>query len=828
MRPDANTIALRAIRSVLDGARPCEIELDEMKVTCRVTFGEATRWPAEVVVERAESDAWPRRVLVDCSWTGGACRFEVDIYVWPSGKYLGDLCISLTTDQGREVVFVNVARSIESATDGTAKLGVRFWLSKRKSHVTEKVISGLNNGLRAVLADSSLPVIGVNTAELCQVDVSSGAVLPSPEQAFRRLIHLALLKLDFIDRKRTAARGAPLVDLITWISKDDLADLPDDLDDDEVELAAGRNYWGAGFADDSLPAFKQGNYWQMGYKRSSTKPAAKRAWKFFDGIKVGDHVAIKGLGGKHDLVVHYIGEVKAIDKDVGRLDLIPRSVPLYKGKGPTGKGAGSWHATLVPVTRPDIVEMIFGEQVNEISPAPVRPPAAGIDVPLNLILYGPPGTGKTYYLSKELVPQFRRTITKSDWLAEIADDLTWWQAIAVALRDIGGKASVKQLVSHPLLKTKYAASSATSGLQPRLWATLQSHTITASKNVNYSKRLDPELFDKDDNSVWHLEAPLPDELQDVVARLKAGASDKTFDDFTFVTFHQAYAYEDFIEGIRPRVEDGSDEDGDVRYSLEHGVFLKACQAALRLAGYDGKLHDFCQLAKEAREKQFEGARPYALFIDEFNRGNVARVFGELITLLEDDKRLGEANELIVQLPYSKQRFGIPPNLHVIGTMNTADRSIEALDTALRRRFEFEELPPVPDELDEIDLDVDIDVAEMLRAINRRLEVLYDRDHCIGHAYFMPLKDDPTLERLKRIFKQRIIPLLQEYFFGDWGKIGLVLGKDFVRKRDVPSGKLFAAFTHDEQDLLAERPCWELADVDKLSNEQFQSIYRADA
>jgi 5-methylcytosine-specific restriction protein B len=113
---------------------------------------------------------------------------------------------------------------------------------------------------------------------------------------------------------------------------------------------------------------------------------------------------------------------------------------------------------------------------------------------------------------------------------------------------------------------------------------------------------------------------------------------------------------------------------------------------------------------------------------------------------------------------------------------------------------------------------------MLRAINRRIEVLYDRDHCIGHAFFTPLLEDRTFARLKRIFKQRVIPLLQEYFFGDWGKIGLVLGKDFVRRREAPGGKIFAEFAHDDQDDLATKPCWDLVDVDKLSNEEFQRIY----
>ena len=156
-------------------------------------------------------------------------------------------------------------------------------------------------------------------------------------------------------------------------------------------------------------------------------------------------------------------------------------------------------------------------------------------------------------------------------------------------------------------------------------------------------------------------------------------------------------------------------------------------------------------------------------------------------------------------------------------MNTADRSIEALDTALRRRFEFRERPPQAELLD-FEFEGDIELDEMLRAINRRLERLYDRDHCIGHAYFYALRDRPTLDALKQVFRNKLIPLLQEYFYGDWGKIGLVLGKEFVRRREA-GGKPFADFEHDDHDALAERATWELYDIDKLSNVAFQRIYK---
>lgn len=175
------------------------------------------------------------------------------------------------------------------------------------------------------------------------------------------------------------------------------------------------------------------------------------------------------------------------------------------------------------------------------------------------------------------------------------------------------------------------------------------------------------------------------------------------------------------------------------------------------------------LVGEAKRPVTGPKLPHVLIIDEINRGNISRIFGELITLIEPSKRAGASEALEAVLPYSKRHFSVPDNVYLIGTMNTADRSLAGLDIALRRRFVFREMPPRPELLDAVEVQ-GLNIGKLLRVMNQRIEVLLDRDHCLGHAYFMPLTGDRTLARLESIFRNQILPLLQEYFFEDWQRI----------------------------------------------------------
>ena len=163
-------------------------------------------------------------------------------------------------------------------------------------------------------------------------------------------------------------------------------------------------------------------------------------------------------------------------------------------------------------------------------------------------------------------------------------------------------------------------------------------------------------------------------------------------------------------------------------------------------------------------------QPHILIIDEINRGNVSKIFGELITLIEEDKRIGKDHQMTVTLPYSKKTFGVPNNLYIIGTMNTADRSIALLDTALRRRFDFEEIMPKPELLNGKNIE-GIDLEQLLTKINDRIKKEYDRDHQIGHSYLMRVENK---EQLERAYKNRILPLLNEYFYNDIDSVAKIL------------------------------------------------------
>ena len=487
-------------------------------------------------------------------------------------------------------------------------------------------------------------------------------------------------------------------------------------------------------------------------------------------------------------------------------------------------GKQEWRpeATSIPVKK-KAVGALEARWQKIVEPTPIIKPAPSVSRPINLILYGPPGTGKTYHLREQIMPDYvsREHVDPKQWLLGEMEGVSWFEVIFATLYDIGRAAKVNEIEEHKFVVAKARTLSSNQHVKNTIWATLQNHASLDSLLVktNPDKRYPPLVFDKTEESAWKLVGNWQEECEyqiELAQRWKAGPKpDASENRFLFVTFHQAYSYEDFVEGIRPMQDE---ESGEVEYRVSPGVFRKICQRA-----------------------KSDPDHRYAIFIDEINRGNIAKIFGELITLIEPDKRAeyDSQGQLVkgmeATLPYSGDRFGVPVNLDIFGTMNTADRSIALLDTALRRRFDFEPLLPNPalvsgsrgDGYIEDGEGSLIDLRRLLETMNQRIEFLLNRDMMLGHSFFMRVR---TFSDLRRVFLNQVVPLLQEYFYEDWRRIQLVFGDvdqlgqpvepQIVKHQVVASDRVFG-FDHDELD---ERIRYQVAPQEEITPDAIRKIY----
>jgi DNA polymerase III delta prime subunit len=384
----------------------------------------------------------------------------------------------------------------------------------------------------------------------------------------------------------------------------------------------------------------------------------------------------------------------------------------------------------------------------------------------NVILYGPPGTGKTYIARKAaealVKPQLKQAPTESISIQRAIQDLTFHEVLALNMYLDGSHKTftVPELQKNKLIQARFALFPVKKP-NSQIWGYLQTHADPESETVKYQYRSAPYLFDKDQASQWRLTQSgreyVKENLADALQILRAERAEppKVEDFVEWVTFHQSFAYEDFVEGLRPVVSE--EKTGDVSYEVVPGAFRRICSRAA-----------------------LDPENQYVLIIDEINRGNIAKILGELITLIEDDKR----GNMTVRLPYSGDAFSVPKNLYILGTMNTADRSIALLDVALRRRFAFAELMPRPDLLVNIDVEAEgvvVQLDRILRKLNAEISHHIDRDHQIGHSYFMTVGEAETEDRLDTLdfaWNHQIMPLLEEYFYSQREKLVEILA-DFT-------------------------------------------------
>lgn len=379
------------------------------------------------------------------------------------------------------------------------------------------------------------------------------------------------------------------------------------------------------------------------------------------------------------------------------------------------------------------------------------------NTPVNIIYTGVAGTGKTYRLL-QIAKQY------TDYLPQAGDDqllvqllhsLSWREVLCLIFLDLQAEqqdlVKVPEIVSHDFFIAKAAQNARDKNLSNTAWSVLQMHSPLDSKTVSCDNRASQAYFNKDESGSWYL---LPESralltvLSQQLAEFKQAQHDNTMRDnqgfskqrFNMVSFHQAYGYEEFVEGIRPVI--GANKQAQMSYDIQDGAFLKLCRRA----------------AADPEQR-------YAMLIDEINRANVSRVFGELLSLIEPDKRIGLPNAMQVNLAYSGRTFSVPANVDIYATMNTQDHSLAPLDMALRRRFRFIDCPPQPELLpiisvseksEEHQSETTLDLAKILSGLNYRITQILGQEAQLGHAFLFSVQN---LSQLQTALTEQIIPQL---------------------------------------------------------------------
>ena len=398
----------------------------------------------------------------------------------------------------------------------------------------------------------------------------------------------------------------------------------------------------------------------------------------------------------------------------------------------------------------------------------------------NIIYTGVAGTGKTYRL-QQIAKQYTEILpvaNADELLRALLKPLSWRDVICLIFLNNyqqGRKLlKVPEIIDHQFFRMKAQLNDRKENLNQTAWGTLMMYSDKNSVRVKYHRRASQSYFDKDDSSNWFLLAdslPLLADLQNklddyqvaIHSQFQPNYLQPKLERFSFVSFHQAYGYEEFVEGIRPHIAD----NGQMSYRIESGAFLRLCQQA-----------------------KHDPSHRYAMLIDEINRANVARVFGELMSLIEPTKRAGQTDSLSVNLAYSRQPFSVPSNVDIYATMNSQDHSLAPLDMAFRRRFEFIECQPQPQLLGKVMANgIEIDLAKLLTALNERILQNLAKDSQLGHSFLWGID---SLQALSAAFSQSIIPQVAQACQQHGQILQAIFGQTFIRLIDNKKATGFMA------------------------------------
>ena len=436
----------------------------------------------------------------------------------------------------------------------------------------------------------------------------------------------------------------------------------------------------------------------------------------------------------------------------------------------------------------------------------------------NIIYTGVAGTGKTYRLL-QIAKQYTHylpTTDRNELLSQLLYELSWRDVVCLIFLDFRTQhkdlVKVPEVVNHEFFIAKAAQNEREKNLSNTAWSVLQMHSPATSKTVTYKNRAGQAYFDKDESGAWHL---LPESISLLVglsqqlAEFRQALQENQAvqkQRYSMVSFHQAYGYEEFVEGIRP-VMSVNEQDGQgaqTNFQTNHQANRQNSHQEssnqMRYAIQDGAFLKLCKRAANDPEQR------YAMLIDEINRANVSRVFGELLSLIEPDKRSGQANAMQVNLAYSGRTFSVPANVDIYATMNTQDHSLAPLDMALRRRFRFIDCPPQPALLPVISISNNsskgleddksvetIDLAKLLSGLNRRIIQTLGQEAQLGHAFLFSVNN---LAQLQTILVEQIIPQLAQ---ATGGQVALL--QHLFNDEQQPAA---AQFIHDSQNNLHQQ------------------------